>query len=198
MSLSKSLEKQKIRSKYLAYRDNLSYSERVEKSKRIHEQLKANESFQNAHILLVYMDYRSEVMTTDLVAEVLDAGEKRVFAPRVEGLDISFYEIKDLNDLYSGYQNIREPLAEEEKKLSIENIQAERTLLLVPGAVFDKNMCRMGYGKGFYDRFLQNADCSNLTKAGLCFDCQLTKEIPVEEHDIRMDYIFTEKQILHS
>ena len=197
MSFSKALEKQKIRSKYLAYRDYLTYPERVEKSKKIHEYLKENVEFQNAGILLVYMDYRSEVITTPLVEEMLASGDKRIFAPRVDGMDIRFYEIKSLDDLRSGYQNIREPLADEAKCLSMEEISAEKIFLLVPGSVFDKNMCRMGYGKGFYDRFLQKANHENVTKAGLCFECQLTKEIPVEEHDIRMDYIFTEKQILH-
>lgn len=187
--------KQSVRSKYLAYRDGLTKSERVEKSRRIWENLKKQKAFADAEIVLVYMDYRSEVITTGLVEELLNSGSgKRVFAPKVEGLDIEFYEINTMEDLLPGYQGIREPLQNEKGLFTVHRMQAHRCFLLLPGAVFDRTLSRMGYGKGFYDRFLEKFP--DVTKAGLAFECQIAKKIPVEEHDRKADMIVTEKEII--
>ncbi len=192
----KRLDKQKIRSKYLSYRDNLTKSERMEKSKRIWNYLKQLDAYKEAECVLVYMDYRSEVITTGLVEELLKAGEKRVYAPLVEGMDIAFYEITSLEELYSGYQGIREPKADLEKLFTCRQSEEQKCFLFVPGAVFDKALGRMGYGKGFYDRFLHNCKGKNMIKAGLAYECQIAKEIPLETHDIHMDMIVTEKQVI--
>lgn len=188
--------KQKVRSKYLSYRDSLTKSERLEKSRRIWDNLKQEKSFINAEIILVYMDYRSEVMTTGLVEELLLMEGKRVYAPLVEGMDIAFYEIRSLSELSAGYQGIREPEGKWETLLTEQEMTSHKCFLLVPGAVFDKELGRMGYGKGFYDRFLHKYGEASITKAGLAYECQLAKEIPIESHDIRMDMIVTEKQII--
>lgn len=192
----KRLGKQKVRSKYLSYRDSLTKSERLEKSRRIWSNLKQLNSYKEAEILLVYMDYRSEVMTTGLVEEVLKNKEKKVYAPLVEGMDIAFYEIHALEELESGYQGIREPKADEQRIFTKKQAKEKKCFLFVPGAVFDKELARMGYGKGFYDRFLHKYKEVAMTKAGLAFECQLAKEVPIENHDIRMDVIVTEKQVI--
>lgn len=187
--------KQSIRSKYLAYRDSLTKGERLEKSKKIWDNLKNETCFEEAEIVLVYMDYRSEVSTTELVKELLmPCSNKRVFAPKVEGMDISFYEIHTLEELVSGYQKIREPVGSDEALFTEETAKMQKCLLLVPGAVFDRELGRMGYGKGFYDRFLQRYD--HITRAGFAFECQIAKQIPLEEHDKRMDMIVTERQVI--
>lgn len=101
--------KQELRSKYLAYRDALSLKERKEKSERIMELLRGDASYRRAQAILVYMDYRSEVITTGLAEALFASGTKRVFAPRVEGMDITFYEVASMEDFTEGYQKIREP-----------------------------------------------------------------------------------------
>ena len=70
-------------------------------------------------------------------------------------------------------------------------------LVLVPGVAFDKNLNRIGYGKGFYDIFLENLD-SSILKVGVCYDFQLFDSIPANSHDIKMDLIITEKQTVIS
>ena len=103
------ISKQELRGRYLNYRNQLSISERREKSAEIWRLLKEEAIYQNAGIILVYMDYRSEVMTTGLVEELFEKKEKRVFAPKVEGMDIRFYEVHGMEDFVDGYQGIREP-----------------------------------------------------------------------------------------
>ena len=186
--------KQALRNRYLGYRNSLSAGERKKKSERIWELLKQQEVFQSAQAVLVYMDYRSEVMTTGMVEELLAAGEKKVFAPRVCGMDIRFYEIGSMEDLIVGYQGIREPREDSQKLFSQKEEGEAKCLVLTPGAVFDRERGRMGYGKGFYDRFL--AAFPGISSVALAFDCQIAKKIPVEAHDKRPDMIITETGVI--
>lgn len=189
------LNKQSVRSKYLAYRNNLSKGERIEKSRRIWENLKGEKEFLEAEIVLAYMDYRSEVITTFMVEELLkpESG-KRVFVPKVDGLDIHFFEIHSMDDLHDGYQGIREPEAALERQFTQELSNQYQCLLLMPGAVFDRTLGRMGYGKGFYDRYLQRYPAP--VRAGIAFECQVTKKIPMQAHDKQVHFIVTENGVL--
>lgn len=189
------ISKQNIRSRYLNLRDSLSMEERIQKSRKIWESLKSDPAYARAQAVLVYMDYRSEVMTTGLVEELLADPAKRVFAPRVEGMHIKFYEMKSLDDLEAGYQGIREPREDREKLFTREMAGQIPTVILIPGAVFDRQRGRMGYGKGFYDRFL--SEYPGVYGAALGFSCQIAKEIPMEHHDKRPDVIVTENEIIH-
>lgn len=186
--------KQEIRSRHLAMRDRLSHSERVSKSAQIRELLKREESFEKAQIILAYMDYRSEVMTTELVTELLSDSSKRVFVPKVEGMDIRFYEITSLEELTAGYQGIREPVPDSEKLFTEKTAVQENCLLIMPGAVYDRNRERMGYGKGFYDRFVHKFP--DMPRVGLAFACQIAARIPVESHDQKADFVVTEKGVI--
>lgn len=186
--------KQELRNRYLSYRNSLSKGERKEKSARIWEALKKEEVFQKAQAILVYMDYRSEVMTTGLVEELFASGTKRVFAPTVEGMDIQFYEVSSMDDFSEGYQGIREPGINPEKLFTNKMAQEMECLILVPGAVFDRERGRMGYGKGFYDRYL--AAFPSLHSAALAFECQIARKVPVEAHDIRPDMIITDMGVI--
>lgn len=199
--------KQELRSKYLACRDGLSFRERKEKSQRIKELLQGEIFYQQAQAVLVYMDYRSEVITTGLVEDLFAEGTKRIFAPKVEGMDISFYEVGSMEDFIKGYQGIREPRGEEEKLFVPGKCKGQNILVLVPGAVFDRQRGRLGYGKGFYDRFLGKLseavekggweeEGAFVCSAGLAFDCQLAKKIALEAHDRRVDMIVTETGII--
>ncbi len=188
------VSKQELRSRYLNYRNQLSMSERKEKSARIWELLEAEAVFQKADILLVYMDYRSEVMTCGRVEELLQQHKKRIFAPKVEGMDIRFYEVKKMEDFMDGYQGIMEPSGDESRLFTEQMAKTQNCLLLVPGAVFDRQRGRMGYGKGFYDRYL--AAFPALSSAALAFECQIAKKVPVESHDKRPDMIVTDKEII--
>ncbi len=188
------ISKQELRTRYLGCRNSLLAGERKEKSRKIWELLKKQDVFQSAMAVLVYMDYRSEVITTGLVEELLLDREKKVYAPKVEGMNIHFYEINTIEDLTDGYQGIREPEENPDRLFCQEELQKMKCLILVPGAVFDRERGRMGYGKGFYDRYL--AVFPGLFSVALAFDCQIAKKVPVEEYDIRPDMIITESGVI--
>ena len=188
------IRKQGIRSRYLGLRNNLSAGERKQKSQEIWEHVKGDPKYQAAREVLVYMDYRSEVMTTGLVEELLADTSKKVFAPKVEGMHIRFYEIKSLDELKKGYQGIREPEENPEKRFTPDMAARLEAVVLVPGAAFDRQRGRIGYGKGFYDRFF--SDHGEDYGIALSFSCQIAKEIPMEPHDRRPDIIVTENGII--
>ena len=188
------IRKQGIRSRYLGLRNNLSDGERKQKSQEIWEHVKGDPKYQAAREVLVYMDYRSEVMTTGLVEELLADTSKKVFAPKVEGMHIRFYEIKSLDELKKGYQGIREPEENPEKRFTPDMAARLEAVVLVPGAAFDRQRGRIGYGKGFYDRFF--SDYGEVYGIALSFSCQIAKEIPMEPHDRRPDIIVTENGII--
>ena len=188
------IRKQGIRSRYLGLRNNLSAGERKQKSQEIWEHVKGDPKYQAAREVLVYMDYRNEVMTTGLVEELLADTSKKVFAPKVEGMHIRFYEIKSLDELKKGYQGIREPEENPEKRFTPDMAARLEAVVLVPGAAFDRQRGRIGYGKGFYDRFF--SDYGEVYGIALSFSCQIAKEIPMEPHDRRPDIIVTENGII--
>ncbi len=188
------IRKQGIRSRYLGLRNNLSAGERKQKSQEIWEHVKGDPKYQAARAVLVCMDYRSEVMTTGLVEELLADTSKKVFAPKVEGMHIRFYEIKSLDELKKGYQGIREPEENPEKRFTPYMAARLEAVVLVPGAAFDRQRGRIGYGKGFYDRFF--SDYGEVYGIALSFSCQIAKEIPMEPHDRRPDIIVTENGII--
>ena len=190
------VHKQSVRSKYLSCRDSMSQSERLTKSMLIWELLKKEKEFQEAEILLVYMDYRSEEMTTGLVEELFRAeNRKRIFAPVVEGMDIAFYEIESLSDLHKGYQSIREPESDPEKLFTEKLMKENKCFLLLPGSVYDRQLGRMGYGKGFYDRFLRKFE--GIPNAGLAFSCQIAPvPVPSDSRDVKVERVITENEVI--
>ena len=190
------VHKLSIRSKYLSCRDNMAQRERLEKSRMIWELLKKEKDFQEAEILLVYMDYRSEVMTTGLIEELFfSESSKRIFVPVVEGLDIAFYEIESLSDLHKGYQSIREPERDPEKLFTEKLLKGNKCFLLLPGSVYDRQLGRMGYGKGFYDRFLRKFE--GIPNAGLAFSCQIAPvPVPSDSRDVKVERVITENEVI--
>ena len=103
-------------------------------------------AFQEAEWLFAYMDFNREVMTGELIEEAWKSG-KRVAVPRVEGKDMTYYEITSFDQLKPGYFQIPEPEGCEEAV-------CEDAFLIVPGVAFDRARHRVGYGQGFYDRYL--------------------------------------------
>lgn len=197
--------KREVREKALALREALLPAERMAYSKEIIDKIIHLDCYQNAAAILVYVSFRSEVDTRMLIEKAL-SDKKAVFAPAVSGQEMEFFRITSLNKLKSGHQGILEPAQESEASYRIWMRQKEntstKTLMCMPGAAFDKERNRIGYGGGYYDRYLsallaEHGERSSDTETvALAFSCQIFAEIPREPHDLRPDRIVTEREII--
>lgn len=182
--------KSSIRKKMLTLRDGMSCEERVTCSKKITETLLGLDLIRQAKDILCFAGYKSEVQTVELIEALLTL-DKKVYAPRVNGEEMDFYRIKSLKDLKEGYKGIPEPI--DACKDIFEGPICDNTVMLMPGAAFARDGSRIGYGKGFYDRYLAKYDIMN--RIALCFSVQLAESIPSDIHDKKASVIITEKGI---
>lgn len=132
-----------------------------------------------------YISVRGETGTETLIDWLLRCGV-RVAVPRVSGKEMSFFYIKDRDDLIPGTFGIPEPAQ------SCERAMEKKAPVIVPGVAFSRTFSRIGYGAGYYDRFF--ALEPEHEKIAICYDFQLRREIPAAFHDISMDLIITEKE----
>ncbi len=186
-----------VRKNVLALRDAMAPAVRAEKSSRIIKTLLSTEAYRSANVILTYVNYQSEVITTALIEHSL-ADKKLVFAPKVAGDDMDFYRIGGISCLKEGYRGILEPSGDEifNEKIFCEN--SGNTLVIMPGAVFDEKRHRIGDGKGFYDRYLLRMEELGITihTVALCFECQMLQNIPYGIHDRKPDFVLTEKRLI--
>lgn len=210
------LGKSAARKRALAKRESISAQDRAAYDAAIAENVTAMREYREAGMILAYAGYRSEVDTKGLIESALRDG-KTVFAPRVSGEDMEFWRIASLADLREGYRGIPEP----EQTVSFPEWIGQKSddrnetgvMMWMPGAAFDRERHRIGYGGGFYDRYL--ARCAGEDKDGgtgaeasgegrrfrlcivaLAYSCQVSDKIPFEAHDIRPDRIVTEQGII--
>ena len=174
-------EKKELRKKMIGARDALAYEQRDNDSGTICDILFVHPAVLGAKKLLIFASFGSEPDTDTIAKRALDMG-KEIYYPRVEDSEISFYAVKDISELKSGYKGIREPgpgLPWDEDE--------EASVILVPGTAFDRKGRRMGYGGGFYDRFLKKYP--KLYRIGICFSIQITDDLPAEEHDEKVNEV---------
>ena len=175
--------KSEIRRRVLRTRNALAEEERRRGALRLTEKITGHPWYCASDTILCYVDYGSEISTRELIREALSSG-KKVFLPRVEGENMTFYRVRDLSELVQGYKEIMEPRGDSES-YSVSGEQAEKTLLLMPGVAFDRYRNRIGYGKGFYDRFLAHNPKLQERSIAVGFQCQMLEKLPAEETDIR-------------
>lgn len=155
-------------------------------SRQITKAITGHPLFVQADTILAYMDYRHEVVTKYLIEEAWRE-KKRVAVPKCSGKTMTFYRIDTFDDVAEGFYGIREPRTGE-------IVDDEHALMLMPGVAFDRNCNRVGYGGGFYDRYLENRP--GIIRMALAFDFQILDEVPYGPFDIRPSLIVTEKEIL--
>lgn len=158
-------------------------------SRLAQERLMALEVFSKAASIALYSPIRNEIDTRRIFDTARRAG-KRVLYPRVCNEEMLFHEVSHADCLEQGAFGILEPCNTSE---GLPPDAAE--LIVVPGVAFDLAGHRVGFGKGYYDRFLATAR-GPATLVGLCHDFQLLDQVPSEGHDIRMQYIVTEQRVV--
>ena len=185
--------KKEIRKKLLRKRNILTKEECRKYSKLIETQLFLSEQYIKTDTLLIYASYQKEVYTHDIIKKALNAG-KKVFCPKVLSPGImKFYEITSFEDVVLGYKNIPEP-RRNDSVFSFSNNNIKNSCIIMPLVGFDAEKNRLGYGGGFYDRYLQNFP--DIARIGIAFECQRYEGIiPAEETDIKPNFIITEVNI---
>lgn len=141
-----------------------------------------------SEIVFAYIDCKNEVQTKKVIEQCWKAG-KHVAVPKVFGKIMKFYEIFSYDDLEDGYFGIREP-----KHELLQEIICEYGLMILPGVAFDVQRHRVGYGGGFYDKYLE--EHPNMKKIAFAFEFQVFDQVPFEDFDIQPEKIITEKRII--
>lgn len=149
-------------------------------SRKLTEQFLASEAYREAKTLYGYLPYNQEVRTVPILEQALADG-KQVAVPKVYGDEMRFIYLTDLSQVATGYAGIPEPIADGP-------IADDPTaLVLMPGLAFDREGHRIGYGGGFYDKFLSSEP--NHPTVALCYAFQMVEELPTEEFDIPVDCV---------
>ena len=177
--------KKDIRRYVLSVRENLTAKEQDEKSHNIFCRVINHPFFMNADTIYCYVDYMHEVKTRSIIQYAWKQG-KRVAVPKIVNDQMIFCFIEAFEDLKDGYRGIPEPT-----DCKIAN--SDSPLVIMPGVAFDKSRNRIGYGKGFYDKFL--ALHPNFHTIALGFDVQIVDKIPSNLDDIQPEILITENCI---
>lgn len=182
--------KKDIRSQYIKKRDNLFPEEITKKSDKILFQLFNMPEYKEAQHILLYADYRNEVATDKLFEDAKKRG-KKIYYPKVFGQEMEFYAVDSLDELRFGYKGIREPQENPIKRFFYK--KQDNTIMIVPGVAFDMKGYRVGYGKGYYDKYL--SERRMISTFALSYAFQILEHIPSDSYDIKMDKIITEELV---
>jgi len=183
------MNKEEIRFEMIAKRNSFSKEEIFKKSKRAAENFLALLDVENSFTIGAYVDFKNEVSTRKII-ESLSASGKKVFLPVTdfEKAELNFAEFISFSDLIDDKHGVLEP--NEKNFISPEGID----LFIVPCVAFDKKGYRIGWGKGYYDKFFDTNSISAL-KIGLAFDFQLVDSLPYDSQDVPLDIIVTESKV---
>lgn len=184
------MEKKEIRNYYLNRRSFLTKEEVLDKSLSITKRITSLSQYIASELIYIYMDIKNEVKTEFIIKDAYSKG-KRVAVPKIEDDIMSFYYIDNIDELEKGYFGILEPVT---SSIALAVNKNSKGLVIVPGVAFCENGYRIGYGKGFYDRFLSKHD--KLIKTAICYESQLSEPFNHNDFDIKMDFIVTEKRII--
>ena len=165
-------------------RDALSGMEVSQWSDKICRILEEQPCFMEPENICFYYPLGNEVNLLPLAERALQSG-KRVSFPRVSGDDMEFYQVSDLQEFAEGAFHVMEPTSRD--------VMGGDALVFVPGLLFDGRGGRMGYGKGYYDRyFSRHMGCR---KIGVCYEMQFIRQVPCNRYDVLMDDVVTEQGI---
>ncbi len=184
-------EKRKLRKEFLVRRNSLLEEEISTLSLMIKENLLQSDSIKVAQKVHCYMSFSSEVRTFEIISSLLAIG-KQVYVPIISGDTLLHTEIDTTTQYAPDRYGIPTPLSTQ--TYSSDQLRfSEKDCIIIPMVSYDKYGSRLGYGKGYYDKFLPLAQGK---KIGLAFECQQYEQLPSENFDIRMDAIITEKRMI--
>lgn len=183
------INKDEAREKVKKLRNNLSDRDAELMSERISGLLTGMEEFKKAETVYIYKSINNEVDTDKIITAALEAG-KTVALPRVSGGNMNFYRIASMEDLFFGYMGILEP---SDNPYNL--INTDDGIAVVPGLAFDTMCNRIGYGGGYYDRFLEKHP--DLISIGIAYSWQIFEDIETDGNDIPLSMVITDKGVYH-
>ena len=187
-----SLFKSDIRKIIQNKRNSLPIWDRKKRSKIIAEKFFGTAYYNNSNNILIFYPFRSEIDVTIIIRQALE-NKKNIILPRIHDQELKLFYVDNLKkQLERGAYGIMEPIIGLCRPAKISDID----LVVVPGISFDKNLNRLGYGGGYYDKLLLHIP-EGVKKIALCFDIQVVDSIPVSEHDIKVDILITDTKIYH-
>ncbi len=187
------IDKDSLRRELLRRRDAIPPEVRKVKDRSILERLLSLEEIKRAGLLFFFASFRSEVDTMEAVSRLLRDG-RRIAFPKVErqARSLNLYEVKDIAELTKGCLGIPEPsLLAEERMVDINSVD----VVIIPGAGFDAEGNRIGYGGGYYDRLLSSMT-RDVPVIAPTYEEQVVESIPAEPHDMRVDMIVTDRRVI--
>jgi len=177
------ISKGDIRRKILQYRKELDETARQKAAILLTERVLGHQWYYLSENLLGFVPCGSEIDVREILQDGLRRG-KKVYLPKVMGEEMEFFRVTSLEELQPGYRGILEP-AENTECFVYEDETAEKTVMLMPGVAFDKERNRIGYGKGYYDKYLREKEALQLRTIGVGYQCQMVEQIPSQEWDMK-------------
>lgn len=182
-------DKKELREKYKDVRANLTKEQKAELDEKVCHSFVNSLSYKHSKSIIIYVSREDEVGTFAIIHKAFE-DNKRVAVPLCvpKTFALEFYEIKSLSDLENGHYNILEP----NKNKCVKSDPFTFDICVVPGVCFDFEGYRIGFGKGYYDRFLENFKG---IKAGLSYSFLMQKRLPRGRFDKNIEIIATEKGV---
>lgn len=187
--------KSRVRKEILKLRNELDEKEALNRSISICNRIIESSYYQEMDDIFVYAALGKEVDLSEFIQKAWKDG-KHLFFPKVFGEDMEFYRVFGFDQLEEGCFHVLEPQEGLEQFSLQASSRCTKILVLTPGVAFSESGARIGYGKGFYDRYfkrMENADC-NFIPVGIAYRFQITNEFEAEAFDYKIKTIFTEKE----
>lgn len=177
--------KKELRKKFIIERNNLTEEYRNNAAAEILSKLENNELFMSAKKIFIFIGFGSEIPTLSFINKWINT--KQIFVPKIDNKIMNLVHLTSIEDLAPGHFGVLEPTSNNYYTGRID-------LVITPSIVFDKNGYRLGYGKGYYDKYF--ATNKHKTSIGLSYDKLLQEKIPTDKYDEKVDIIITEEKTL--
>lgn len=189
------MTKGEIRNHIKNIRKEIPINLRKEYNQNIHERLFLSNEFKDCNMLFIYISFGSEIDTITIINKALQMN-KTVFVPKVEKNDMNFYELHSLDGLIRSKFGILEPDSSIDQIYTSNSLADGNKLMILPGLAFDRLGNRIGYGAGYYDRYLDRHSHKEWTKLALSYNFQIMDPLTVSKHDIPADFIITPDEFI--
>ncbi len=183
--------KDSLRKRIILLRECMPVNERERASYFIFDNFFKLPEYQTSEIIFAFAGFESEVSTLNSIFRMINEG-KRVALPKViDDKNMEFYEVRKISDIKKGTMGIPEPTGD------YPPMDSRPDVFLLPGVAFDKRFNRLGYGRGYYDRYLTSKGYERFVwKIAIAFSCQIVEKVPHDDRDIPVDMVITEHGIL--